>query len=76
MDSNTGDAQGGEKVWLDYDQAELDLQYEQRSLVPDGDRYVAENLLFGRILLRHISQILYYQQLIFMGKLLIYCLLK
>lgn len=43
MDSNTGDAQGGEKVWLDYDQAELDLQYEQRSLVPDGDRYVAEN---------------------------------
>lgn len=31
------------KVWLDYDQAELDNQYEQRSLVPDGDVYVAEN---------------------------------
>jgi len=31
------------KVWLDYDQTELDNQYEQRSLVPDGDAYVAEN---------------------------------
>lgn len=31
------------KVWLDYDQAELDRQYDQRSLVPDGDAYVAHN---------------------------------
>jgi arylformamidase len=29
------------KVWLDYDQAELDRQYNQRSVVPDGDAYKA-----------------------------------
>jgi len=29
------------KVWLDYDQAELDRQYDQRSIVPDGDDYKA-----------------------------------
>lgn len=30
-----------EKVWLDYDQAALDRQYDQRSLVPDSERYTA-----------------------------------
>ena len=29
------------KVWLDYDQDELDRQYDQRSVVPDGDAYKA-----------------------------------
>ena len=29
------------KVWLDYDQATLDKQYDQRSVVPDGDDYKA-----------------------------------
>ena len=29
------------KIWLDYDQAELDRQYDQRSVVPDGDDYKA-----------------------------------
>tara|TARA_R110001592_G_scaffold253705_1_gene516846 strand:- start:4120 stop:4998 length:879 start_codon:yes stop_codon:yes gene_type:complete len=37
------DSTAAPKIWLDYDQAELDNQYEQRSLVPDGDVYVAEN---------------------------------
>lgn len=38
MDSTTAP-----KIWRDYDQAELDRQYDQRSLIPDGDAYVAEN---------------------------------
>ena len=29
------------KVWLDYDQEALDAQYNQRSLVPDADDYIA-----------------------------------
>ena len=29
------------KVWLDYDQKALDAQYNQRSLVPDADDYIA-----------------------------------
>lgn len=32
-----------QKVWLDYDQATLDRQYDQRSIVPDGDAYRAED---------------------------------
>ena len=31
----------GPKVWLDYDQAALDSQYNQRALVPDADDYIA-----------------------------------
>ncbi|MEQ8228257.1 MAG: alpha/beta hydrolase [Rhodospirillales bacterium] len=31
------------KIWLDYDQAELDRQYDQRSVVPDGDDYKASD---------------------------------
>ena len=29
------------RVWLDYDQAALDAQYNQRALVPDADDYIA-----------------------------------
>ena len=29
------------RVWLDYDQEALDAQYNQRSLVPDADDYIA-----------------------------------
>ena len=29
------------KIWLNYDQTELDAQYNQRSVVPDGDDYKA-----------------------------------
>jgi len=34
----------GPKVWLDYDQKELDDQYNQRILVPDANDYLARNL--------------------------------
>ncbi len=33
----------GPKVWLDYDQEQLDRQYDQYSLVPDGETYTARN---------------------------------
>ena len=33
---------GGPKVFLDYDQQELDDQYNQRILVPDAEDYIAE----------------------------------
>ena len=33
----------GPKVWLDYDQEALDRQYDQRSLVPDANEYIARN---------------------------------
>lgn len=35
------------KVWLDYDQAELDAQYEQRTLVPDATAYFERHLRWG-----------------------------
>ena len=33
----------GPKIYLDYTQEELDRQYEHRSLVPDGDDFIARN---------------------------------
>ena len=33
----------GPKIYLDYTQEELDQQYEHRSLVPDGDDFLARN---------------------------------
>ena len=38
----------GPKVWLDYDQQQLDRQYDQRVLVPDADAYMARNLVDSR----------------------------
>jgi len=38
----------GPKVWLDYDQKQLDSQYDQRVLVPDADAYMARNLVASR----------------------------
>ncbi|PIW26618.1 MAG: alpha/beta hydrolase [Rhodospirillales bacterium CG15_BIG_FIL_POST_REV_8_21_14_020_66_15] len=37
------DSTAAPKVWRDYDQAELDRQYDQRSIVPDGDDYKADD---------------------------------
>lgn len=34
----------GPKIWLDYDQQELDDQYNQRTLVPDANDYMARHL--------------------------------
>jgi arylformamidase len=33
----------GPKIYLDYTQEELDQQYEHRSIVPDGDEFIARN---------------------------------
>lgn len=33
----------GPKIYLDYTQEELDRQYEHRSIVPDGDDFIARN---------------------------------
>jgi arylformamidase len=35
--------ESSEKVWLDYDQAALDRQYDQRVLVPDADEYMVRH---------------------------------
>ncbi len=35
---------GGPEVWLDYDQEALDAQYDQRTLVPDADDYIAADI--------------------------------
>ena len=34
----------GPRIWLDYDQDALDAQYNQRSLVPDADDYIAVDI--------------------------------
>lgn len=39
----TDSADDGAKVWLDYTQAELDDQYNQRILVPDANDYMARH---------------------------------
>ena len=31
------------KVWLDYNQKELNRQYDQRGLVPNADEYMARH---------------------------------
>lgn len=43
------------KVWLDYDQAELDRQYEQRSLVPNGDDYKAGDRTASEVARRELT---------------------
>ena len=41
MSTQKPSAPSGNKVWLDYTQAELDDQYNQRILVPDANDYMA-----------------------------------
>ena len=38
-----GRSERGPKVWLDYSQEALDQQYDQRSLVPDANDYIARD---------------------------------
>jgi len=37
----------GDNIWLDYDQAALDDQYNQRVLVPDANDYMARHLVLS-----------------------------
>ena len=43
------------KVWLDYDQAELDRQYDQRSIVPNGDDYKAGDAKASEVARRELT---------------------